>query len=326
MPLVLHVGVGDCVDVTLRNDMDEGDASLHADMLAYDPQTSGLGAGSNPALLAAPGAHAFYTFFASPEIGQTTAMLRDGADLVGHVASGMYGAIVVGPAGASYTDPTTGEDAATTSSWRVDVHPAEGPSYRDFALFFQDGDAGIGTHRMPYNQRVGGTTAINYRHAPGPPVLESDQLATGQMPPPMIEATAGDPVRIHVLAPSSEQSEVFSIEGHTWPQEPGTPGTNRLSATQLGGLNAVTIDLLGGAGGSEHIPGDYVYGNHRAPFAQAGQWGVLRVYPCGPRTPIEALGGGCAPSGGSPWTPPLLGLALVLGLCAVAACARPRPI
>lgn len=36
--------------------------------------------------------------------------------------------------------------------------------------------------------------------------------------------------------------------------------------------------LVGGAGGTESVPGDYLYGNHRMPFQRAGQWGIFRVF------------------------------------------------
>ena len=34
------------------------------------------------------------------------------------------------------------------------VDPPDGDPYRDFTLLFQDEDAGIGTHRMPYTTAV----------------------------------------------------------------------------------------------------------------------------------------------------------------------------
>jgi hypothetical protein len=54
-----------------------------------------------------------------------------------------------------------------------------------------------------------------------------------------------------------------------------------VSSIQLGGLEAMTIDLEGGAGGPARLPGDYLYGDHREPYREAGLWGLLRVRePC----------------------------------------------
>ena len=105
---------------------------------------------------------------------------------------------------------------------------------------------------------------------------------------PLLEAFAGDPVRIHILAPFSEQAHVFSIEGHEWPFEPGRSGTDMLSSVQIGGLEAITIWLADGAGGRDALPGDYLYGDHREPFREAGLWGLFRVYEFG-TAPLRPL-------------------------------------
>ena len=190
--------------------------------------------------------------------------MRDWGDVLVNPGRGLYGAIVVGPKGAKYTDPKTGRSLEGASSWRADVIPRRGDPYRDFTLFMQDEDAGIGTHRMPYTVSVQGTVGLNYRTAPNTPVLN---------------AYAGDPTRVNVLIPWSEQAQVFSIEGHRWPQQPGLPGTNLLSSVQTGGLEAISLWLEGGAGGVEALPGTYRYGDHRDPYREAGLVGVMRVRP-----------------------------------------------
>lgn len=96
---------------------------------------------------------------------------------------------------------------------------------------------------------------------------------------PVVEAEAGTPLRLHVLAPWSEQAQVFSLEGHRWPAEPGQRGADRLSSVILGGLEAITISPEGGAGGRSRRPGDYLYGDHRGPYQEAGLWGLVRVFP-----------------------------------------------
>lgn len=267
-PLVLHVDVGDCITVHLRNATTGGPVSLHPDQLAFDPATSaGVAAGGEPAQAAPPGGSYTYTWYASPGVGPTAALLQDFADPLHNLGAGLYGAIIVGPRGATYTDPVTGADASAASSWAVDVHGAGG-SYRDFTLLLQDEDAGIGTHRMPYTTKVDGPVAINYRATP----------FSGQRPAaastPTLRALAGDAVSIHVLAPYSEQAQVFGVEGHRWPVEPGIPGSTLVSAVQVGADEAVTLQLAGGAGA---VPGTYEYGDARAPYREAGLWGSFEV-------------------------------------------------
>ena len=93
-------------------------------------------------------------------------------------------------------------------------------------------------------------------------------------------------MQIHVLAPASEQAHVFSIEGHRWPFEAGRPGTPLVSSTQLGALDALTLRLVAGSGG---MPADYLYGDHREPYRQAGLWGLLRVYAPGSDSPPRLM-------------------------------------
>ena len=138
-PLVLHVNVGDCIQVSLTNTTEDGPVSMHADMLAYDPRDSqGIAAGFGLVQAAMPGETRAYTFYAHPEIGETVAMVRDWGNVLENPWLGLYGAIVVGPHGATFTHPVTGGDLSARSSWRSDVHPVDAPSYRDFTLFIQD--------------------------------------------------------------------------------------------------------------------------------------------------------------------------------------------
>jgi FtsP/CotA-like multicopper oxidase with cupredoxin domain len=285
-PLVLHVNVGDCIKIELSNETD-GPVSFHADMLSYDPKDSGgIEAGRMPPQAVLSGDSRTYTFFASPEVGETVALVRDWGDVTENPGLGLFGAIVVGPEGAAYRDVYTNEDASLASRWQVNVFPGEGEAYRDYALFMQDDDESIGTHRMPYTTEVSDSVGVNYQAALLERRLDADEDTSsvfrstdehGDPPTPLIEAYAGETIAVHVLAPWSEQAQVFNIEGHEWPIEPGLEGSDLLSAVQLGGLEAITIRPDGGAGGDGQLSGDFLYGNHREPYREAGQWGIFRV-------------------------------------------------
>ena len=56
------------------------------------------------------------------------------------------------------------------------------------------------------------------------------------------------------------------------------PGSDLLSSVQVGALEAITIVPEYGAGGRAGFPGDYVYGDHREPYREAGLWGIFRVH------------------------------------------------
>lgn len=288
-PLVLRVNVGDCVVVRLTNETAEP-VSFQAAMLAHDPRD---------VQAAAPEENRVYTYFAHPELGETAALVRDTANVLENPRLGLYGAIVVGPRGARYRDPATGEAMATTSGWRADVFPPSGPPYRDFALFIQDEDGVIGTAVMPYTEHVKGTVGLNYRAEPlrHPPTGDGNTSSAfrgvnGAAPvTPLLEAFVGDLVRIRVLVPWSEQAHVFSLEGHRWPFEPGRRGSNLLSSILVGGMEALTLTVV--AGGAGRLPGDYLYGDHREPYREAGLWGIFRVHePQAPSIGLSPLGAG----------------------------------
>jgi hypothetical protein len=280
--------------VSLTNETTESAVTFHTDMLAADPaQSGGVEAGRNVSQAVEPSATRTYEFYASPEIGETTALVRDWGDVTRHPGAGLYGAIVVGPGGATYRDPTTGGDGAREPSWQTIVSAPGRAPYRDFTLFMQDEDEAIGNHRMPYTIHVGGTVAINYRSAPladraAAPGTTVYAPTSGGMPAtPLLEAYAGDTIRLHALSPWSEQSQVFSVENHEWAIEPQLPGTNVVSSQQIGGLESLTMTFV--AGGDEQLPGDYLYGDHREPYREAGLWGILRVHPRTERADVRSL-------------------------------------
>lgn len=286
-PLVLHVNVGDCIKIELTNGLASGPVSFHTDMLAFDPKNSyGVSAGNDPDQAVMPGETRMYTYYASPDIGETTALVRDWSNVLQNPRMGLYGAIVVGPKSATYSDPFTGADASIESAWNVTIHPVEGKPFRDYTLFMQDEDPVIGTAVMPYTQQVQGIVGLNYQAEPFQKRLDQNKDISkifwsdvhGDPTTPLIEAFAGDAVKLHVIVPFSEQAHVFTVEGHEWQLEPGLLGTRVLSSIQVGGLEAISIQLQGGAGGQLQLPGDYVYGDHREPYREAGLWGLFRVY------------------------------------------------
>ena len=106
----------------------------------------------NPRESALSASSAFYSLpnAAHPALGERAALVRDGGDPLTNPQLGLYGAVIVGPPGAVYTDPASGTEVS--AGWRADVRQPDGSAYRDFVLFMQDEDTVIGTHLMPYTQ------------------------------------------------------------------------------------------------------------------------------------------------------------------------------
>ncbi len=309
MPLTLRVNVGDCVKINLKNKLKASRASFSAIGLAFDPKDSlGANVGNNPGdQTIAPGEARTYTYYADPFIGETTSLVWDWGNVMLNPRNGLFGAIIVGPKGSKYRDPKTGADISLKNAWAADViidRTVPGnetrPNYRDVALFFQDEDNIIGTSFMPYVQNVAGLVGVNYRSEPykyreeaGCSLGRIFQPCTADKPEdpatPIIEAHAGDPVRIHILGASNEQNGMFSVEKHEWPIEPYMRGADMISVVEFSGSEVLDA-FIPSAGGPYRLTGDYVYSNQRLPYSQSGQWGYLRVLPAGDQRLLPLAG------------------------------------
>jgi len=298
MPLTLRANVGDCLKVKLTNKLKEGQASFSAFGLAFDPKDSqGVNLGNNPGdQTVAPGKSRVYTYYADPFNGEGQTLVWDWGNVSTNPRNGLFGGIIVGPKGSTYRHPKTGEDVSLKNSWTADVivdrtiQGNEGrENYRDVALYFQDEDNIIGTSFMPYVQNVAGLTGVNYRAEPYlyreeagctlGKMFQPCEVDNPQDPAtPLIEAHAGDKVRIHVFGASSEQNGMFTVEKHEWPIEPFLPGADMISTVEFSGSEGLDV-FLPSAGGKWSLPGDYVWSNGRLPYSQSGQWGYLRVLP-----------------------------------------------
>ena len=320
-PLVMHVAAGQCVTVHFTNRRTVR-ASFHSGLLsasangntAYGSASSGVDVGFGPEQTVAPGGSRDYRLYAdTAKLGATLISDFGGPTVTptsGGVSPnvdtgplGMYGAIVVAPAGATFTEPRFGGTVSIGA--QVDVHVPGVGSYRDFTVLMQDGDENIGQSHMPYPTEIKGTTAINYGSGPQATSSSDGNGAfaatnsgpTGTPGTPMLKAYVGDPVEVHALVtPGSEQMHVFSLGGESWPLDPFLPGSNQVQARGIGPWETLQADIRAGAGGGTTV-GDIFYGDLRRPFTDGGLWGIQRVL-SDATCPIRPLDGrGC--TGGS---------------------------
>ena len=306
-PLTLRANIGECVKIKLTNRLKKGNASLHANNIAFDPLDSqGINVGNNPGdQTVKPGKSKVYTFYAHPDYNINGALLWDFGNLTGNVRDGLYGGIIIGPKGSVYRDPETGKDISLGNSWKADViidksYPENQnlENYRDFALYFQDEDNILGTSFMPYLQNVAGLTGVNYRLEPWT-YREDEGCELGNMftacvaadndpATPLIKAHAGDRVMINIFGAHNEQNQMFNLDGHQWRRHLNQEGSDMIDVEEFGGGEYIQAFIK--AGGTYNNPGTYLWLNARTPYQQAGQWGYFKVLPPGERS-ILPLGG-----------------------------------
>ncbi len=310
-------------------------AGLHPQLLAYDvTKNDGLNVGRNPvntvpAQGCTPHCSKVYEWYAGALYdpttgagGASTAKYNPHAvefggtnllppDLLQQHQQGLYGALIIEPAGSKVT-----LDQGTNAS--ATVTPPSGKSFRDFALIMNDDlsesfpPPNSGQTQIPVNT----SSAINYGTEPW--VLRmgfnikkrafnnfdlscglSNKLVTnstnftpgspvGDFRTPIYAAGAGSPVRFHVLNPGGVNDQVFELHGHVWQEEPYTQnstviGNNSLSQWQAMRMGHGPTDhfdvVLPSAGGTNKVQGDYLYRAHYDLGFQGGALGAFRVGP-----------------------------------------------
>jgi FtsP/CotA-like multicopper oxidase with cupredoxin domain len=298
-PLVIHVSAGECVTVDFTNARTTLGArdSFDVGELLRTPASSGVNAGFNPEQTVARGEHRTYRYLADTErIG--SASISDMGDLR-NGTEGLYGMVVVAPAGATFSDPVGGRPTSVGTA--VDVHVPGGQDYRDFSVIMSDSDPIIGGNFMPYPPNVSGAALLNYSSAQGPgdkpraddPSMLSS-IAHGDPKTAILRAYPGDPVQVHdMVAPGSEQTHTFSLGGQSFLQDPRVPASQQMQVQGIAPWETHDHAIVGGAGGVARTNGDFFYGDLRRPFTDAGLWGLMRVA-ADPSCPIRPLTGlGC---------------------------------
>jgi len=262
----------------------------------FDPNNGyGTAIGANRERALDPGDSQVFRYYLPGELG--ILRIRDFANPFINAELGLYGALIVEPAGATWHDPAT--DSELDQGVEAVIRLPNGDYFREFVTLFADHDREIGMFLMPYDVSVDGDALVNFRTSPIGPRIE--RLGTRNLtrqahlftaavagPPstPVFVAEAGDRVRFRVLSAHSEQPQVFSVEGHDWQMANGVAGADVMSSRMLISGGALNVALRQ-AGGPAQRPGDYLWLNHRMPFLEAGQWGILRIVP---RRSERALG------------------------------------
>src|SRR5579863_9999433 len=101
-------------------------------------------------------------------------------------------------------------------------------------------------------------------------------VAHGDPPTPTLLAYAGDPVVIRQVGLDERVGDI-RIDGMRYAQEEFNPNAPLTDATTAGISEAFTYVIDGGAGGPEHLPGDYLYYSGRSLSLESGAWGIFRV-------------------------------------------------
>jgi hypothetical protein len=219
---------------------------------------------------------------------------------------GLIGAIVIEPRGSSWCEDAGGRTSAFVYSQKIDcsdtkARAAATPLFREFVAMMQND---VENGNLPF------TNAYNYRSEPwgyrypvaqggdintgapsstnpaGYSTAESNSLVNGLDPQtPIFSVAGGTPVRFRMLfgGGSGTTSEVPTIHGHNWQEEPWINNSTEIGHNELSQVFGSQIVVpyqplnivIGQAGGIASTPGDYLY--HTYQDTSTGTWGLFRI-------------------------------------------------
>jgi hypothetical protein len=243
---------------------------LHPQLVELDvTKGDGMNVGNNPAQTAAPGGSVEYWWYAGKfengaavpvEFGAVNLMPADPLMQVYH---GLFGALVVEPAGSHWTeDPMS---AASATVFKSDE------TYREFVLMVQDDVAmqlngnslyGAGAPMSAFNYKtepsfyrfgalvdsaLGVSAPPDWSNLSGGDIgtaaniqttsfdttqTTANALVGGEPVTPILRAPAGMPVRVHLLSPGGigDNQQVFELTGHVWQETPFTDGSTKIGS------------------------------------------------------------------------------------------------
>ncbi|MGZ6924866.1 hypothetical protein [Oryzihumus sp.] len=288
--------------------------SLHAG-LVDTPVTQGDGdtVGYNDDQTVGPGESTTMTWVVPADIDNASIPLVDFGDRVGNRHHGLFGALLVEPPGAIWLDPSSGREATGLSA---EIRWSEGKQLRttrEFVAMWQDGvtlrdskGAIVGPALPPGHTALDldpyerGNRGINYRtERLGPrladgqdPAWSMSSALHGDPATGVFRAYPGDGVWLRILQGADRgRAHTVVVSGHGWHYQAKDPdSTIRSAAGMLLPETGWVFDLVGGAGGPAHRPGDYlVRDGLMLNQVNAGLWFLLRVEPS-PRTDLRVLG------------------------------------
>jgi manganese oxidase len=306
VPLVIRANAGDCLQVTLHNDLPTdhftwtwGSGTTRAgfnigNVIADPLQSYGGAVGFDPDTTVAPGSSRTYSYYVDKELG-TNLILNLGNE--SSWRGGAYGALIAEPAGSAWADPFTGRPLQ--SGIFADIFRPNGTAFREYASIFSDREPLLGHSIMVY-YLDSDHSYLDYHEesltqrescTPGTPpscmtgldniplwLAKSNSVAGGADPAtPLFEAFAGDPVVWRFANASGDDTVAFQVSGHAFPLDHGIEDSQIIDARTL--LAGETFDayLVGGAGGATRATGDFQYNVGRNPIIKSGDWGIFRV-------------------------------------------------
>ena len=297
-PLVIRANAGDCIELRTTNllpeFLEENAFQLktktdivghHVHLVKFDTITSdGAANGWNNIA----GARKYETlverFFADEEL--RTVFFHDHLFANAHQLHGMFGALIIEEAGATFHNIRDGEELRFGT--QAVIQRRDGTSFREFALFVHDFTFLFDKEGKPLNPPAvpgshddPGVMGINYRAEP-----LRERLKTGEDPAyifssfvhgdpatPVLETYPGDELMIRLIDGAHEEQHAFNITGMSWQKEVADDKSPLVASQTIGVSEAFNLNVK-----ESYQSGDYLYYFGGTDDVWLGLWGIIRAY------------------------------------------------
>lgn len=297
-PLVIRANAGDCIEIRLTNLLPEyleaspfqmktltDIAGYHIHLVKFDTIVSdGAANGWNNIAGARKYETLIERFFANTELN--TVFFHDHLFANSHQQHGVFGALIIEEAGATFHNIRTGKELSFGT--KAVIKRKDGTSFREFALFVhdfallfdKDGNA-LNPPEIPGSHDDPGVMGINYRSEPMRERLNNDSdpayifssLVHGDPATPILETYPGDEIMIRLLDGAHEEQHAFNLTGMSWKKEPADVFSPFTASQTIGISEAFNIRIT-----KAYAPGDYLYYFGGIDDAWLGLWGIIRAY------------------------------------------------
>lgn len=294
-PFVIRANAGDCIEIRLTNKlpleiggnafqlkMKTTEAGWHIHLVKFDTIVAdGSANGWCNDASAIIGDTLIERFYADTEL--RTVFFHDHLFANTHQQHGLFGVLIIEPAGSTYHDPRTGIEIC--SGTKAVIRRPGQPDFRefilavhDFALLFDKDENPLNPPPFPGSPDDPGVMGINYKCKPfqfrkGDPAYVFSSYVHGDPVTPLLETYEGDPVRIRLFDGAHEEQHSFNLHGLRWRKEPTDDVSPLVQSQTLGISEAFNIEIQ-----DDYKKGDYLYYFGGIDDLWLGLWGILRAH------------------------------------------------
>ena len=297
-PLVIRANAGDCIEFRFTNllpeRLEESPFQMetltdivghHVHLVKFDTIVSdGAANGWNNIAGARKYETLIERFFANTEL--RTVFFHDHLFANSHQMHGMFGAMIIEEAGATFHSVRSGKKLRRGT--QAVIRRKDGTSFREFALFVhdfaflfdRDGNP-LNPPEVPGSHDDPGVMGVNYRCEPmrerlkchEDPAYIFSSFVHGDPATPILETYPGDEIIIRLLDGAHEEQHAFNLTGLSWRHEIADPHSPLVASQTIGISEAFNLRIT-----KKYAPGDYLYYFGGIDDAWLGLWGILRAH------------------------------------------------